>query len=187
MFNGMPDFQQSIDMMKNMWAGAASGSDGKSPGFQFPGMNAMNAFGMPVVDMEELEKRIRDLKSVESWLTLNLNILQSTIQGLEVQKATLSTLHGIAEQMKSATSSTTTSGASDTAKPFSNSADFAGANSKLVADLMENMSSSMTQMMAAFPSSHPPQPAAKKPTGQAKPKRSPGAKTAKSRARPPRA
>lgn len=42
--------------------------------------------------VDELEKKIKELKSVEQWLNLNLNILQSTIQGLEVQKNTISAL-----------------------------------------------------------------------------------------------
>jgi hypothetical protein len=41
---------------------------------------------------EELEKRIADLKVVENWLKLNLSMLSSTIQGMEVQLATVKTL-----------------------------------------------------------------------------------------------
>lgn len=42
--------------------------------------------------IERLEKKIKELKSVEQWLKLNLNILESTIQGLEIQKNTISSL-----------------------------------------------------------------------------------------------
>lgn len=41
---------------------------------------------------EELEKRIADLRTVENWLKLNLSMLSSTIQGMEVQLATVKTL-----------------------------------------------------------------------------------------------
>lgn len=41
---------------------------------------------------EELEKRIADLRVVENWLKLNLSMLSSTIQGMEVQLATVKTL-----------------------------------------------------------------------------------------------
>ena len=44
----------------------------------------------PTLDVGELEKRIGDLKSVQNWLTMNLSMVQATIQGLEMQKATLS-------------------------------------------------------------------------------------------------
>ncbi len=43
----------------------------------------------PLLDANDIEKRIADLKSVETWLTMNLNVLRMTIQGLEMQKATL--------------------------------------------------------------------------------------------------
>jgi hypothetical protein len=188
MFNGIPDFSQSIEMMQSMWANAAKTTgDGSNPSFNFPNMSAMNPFGIPMVDMEELDKRIKDLKSVEGWLTLNLNILQTTIQGLEVQRATLATLHGIAESMKS-------SGISpdETPKHESNEArttkpsDFAGAGGKLAQELMEQMSKSMTSMMSAFPAttnSNVQNPAKKTP-GR---KKTTVAKTSKPRARRPRA
>jgi hypothetical protein len=41
---------------------------------------------------EELERKIAELKSVENWLKLNLSMLGSTIQGMEVQLATIATL-----------------------------------------------------------------------------------------------
>ncbi len=43
----------------------------------------------PLLDPNDIEKRISDLKSVENWLSMNLNVLRMTIQGLEMQKATL--------------------------------------------------------------------------------------------------
>lgn len=41
---------------------------------------------------EELDKRIGELRVVENWLKLNLSMLSSTIQGMEVQLATVKTL-----------------------------------------------------------------------------------------------
>lgn len=56
-------------------------------------------FGMPVpgvmtptLDPTELEKRITDLKSVENWLNMNLGVLRMTIQGMEMQMATLAAM-----------------------------------------------------------------------------------------------
>jgi hypothetical protein len=54
------------------------------------------------LDIEELEKRIKDLKSVENWLNLNLNILKSTIQGLEVQHATMMALKSFGDAVSAA-------------------------------------------------------------------------------------
>jgi hypothetical protein len=52
-------------------------------GLPVPGM------AMPTFDPKEVEKRIADLKSVEAWLSMNLNMVRFAIQGLEVQRAAL--------------------------------------------------------------------------------------------------
>jgi hypothetical protein len=61
--------------MRNMWG---------NMGFGLPGMVT------PTFDLEELDKRIKDLKAVEGWLRMNLSMLQMTIQGLEMQRSTVS-------------------------------------------------------------------------------------------------
>lgn len=60
---------------------------------QMPGMLA------PTVDLAELDKRIADLRAVEQWLELNASMLRTTIQTLEVQRATIATLKGIGGAM----------------------------------------------------------------------------------------
>jgi hypothetical protein len=52
-------------------------------GLPVPGM------AMPTMDPKEVEKRVADLKSVEAWLAMNLNMVRFAIQGLEVQRAAL--------------------------------------------------------------------------------------------------
>jgi hypothetical protein len=52
-------------------------------GVPVPGM------AMPTLDPQEIEKRIADLRSVETWLNMNLNMIRLSIQGLEMQKAAL--------------------------------------------------------------------------------------------------
>lgn len=52
-------------------------------GMPLPGM------AMPTIDPAEIEKRVNELKSVEAWLSLNLNMVKLSIQGLEVQRAAL--------------------------------------------------------------------------------------------------
>lgn len=72
-------------------------SDQNPPGdpFEFlkkmwgPMGNSLPGMVTPTLDVNEIEKRIRELKSVETWLTMNLNMLKMTIQGLEMQRATL--------------------------------------------------------------------------------------------------
>jgi len=50
----------------------------------------------PTLIPDEIERRIAELKSVENWLNMNLNVLRLTIQGLEMQKAGLAALQGAA-------------------------------------------------------------------------------------------
>jgi hypothetical protein len=51
----------------------------------------------PTLDLQELDKRIGDLKAVEQWLLLNLNMLRGSIQALEVQRATVATFRAFSE------------------------------------------------------------------------------------------
>jgi len=55
-------------------------------GLPVPGM------AMPTFDPKEVEKRVADLKSVEAWLSMNLNMVRFAIQGLEVQRAALAAM-----------------------------------------------------------------------------------------------
>ena len=56
-------------------------------GLPVPGM------AMPTLDPKEVEKRVADLKSVEAWLAMNLNMVRFAIQGLELQRAALVAMH----------------------------------------------------------------------------------------------
>lgn len=71
------------------------------PGFDFlQGLvknagSALPHFGQwvaPTLNPEELEKRIEELRTVQFWLEQNARMLGATIQALEVQRMTLSTL-----------------------------------------------------------------------------------------------
>lgn len=57
--------------------------------------------GFNPTDIRELDKRIAELKAVEQWLSLNLSLLKTTIQGLEVQRGTLAALQSFTESMSS--------------------------------------------------------------------------------------
>ena len=61
----------------------------KNAGAALPGINQWIA---PTLDPEELEKRIQELKTVQFWLEQNARLLGTSIQALEVQRMTLSTL-----------------------------------------------------------------------------------------------
>jgi len=53
----------------------------------------------PTLDPDELEKRIEELRTVQFWLEQNAKMLGATIQALEVQRMTLSTLKTMNVQM----------------------------------------------------------------------------------------
>ncbi|MDZ7653514.1 MAG: PhaM family polyhydroxyalkanoate granule multifunctional regulatory protein [Burkholderiaceae bacterium] len=55
----------------------------------------------PTLDLDELDKRITDLRAVEQWLALNANMLRATIQSLEVQRNTIATLKNLGGSMLS--------------------------------------------------------------------------------------
>jgi hypothetical protein len=75
--------QDPLEFVSKMWA---------NMGFSLPGMVA------PTLDIDELDKRIRDLKAVEHWLKVNLNMLQMTTQGLEMQRAALAAVKAMSAQ-----------------------------------------------------------------------------------------
>ncbi|MFN3888283.1 MAG: PhaM family polyhydroxyalkanoate granule multifunctional regulatory protein [Aquabacterium sp.] len=60
----------------------------------------MSAWTLPTLDPEELDKRIQDLKTVQFWLEQNARMIGMTIQGLEVQRMTLTTLKGMNVSME---------------------------------------------------------------------------------------
>lgn len=69
--------QNPFEMFQRLWGPL---------GVPVPGM------AMPTMDPQEIEKRVQELKSVEMWLSMNLNMLRTAIQGLEMQKAGLSAM-----------------------------------------------------------------------------------------------
>jgi hypothetical protein len=62
--------------------------------------NAADTSKATVNSIEEFDKKIKELKSVEQWLNLNIGILQSTIQGLEVQRNTIIALTAATKSKK---------------------------------------------------------------------------------------
>lgn len=93
---------------------SAFGDFGKwVPGFEFlkgltqpggaPGTSAMPSLGgwvAPTLNVEDLEQRIKELKTVLFWLEQNGTALKATIQAMEVQKMTLVTLKGMNVSMQ---------------------------------------------------------------------------------------
>lgn len=134
-----------MEFIKSMWS---------NMGFSLPGMVT------PTVDTDELGKRIADLKAVEGWLKSNLSLLQMSIQGLEMQRATLMAF----QQMSQATQEAAAE-AENAPNPFLNPAAW-----QMPWDLMK--------------SAVPPAPTSSEPAAEApatKPKRSPRKKSEQSK------
>ena len=74
--------QDPFEMFRRLWGPL---------GVPIPGM------AIPTLDPKEVEKRINDLRSIEGWLSMNLNMVKFSIQGLELQRAALQALRDAAE------------------------------------------------------------------------------------------
>ena len=83
-------FVPGFDFLQNLATQAAGSAAQKGP--QIPNLGSWVA---PTLNVEELDKRIQELKAVQFWLDQNATALKATIQALEVQKMTLATLKGM--------------------------------------------------------------------------------------------
>ena len=84
---GFGRFVPGFDFLQNLAKGAAAG---------MPAMPAaMSGWVAPTMSVEDLDKRIQELKAVQFWLEQNARALAATVQALEVQKMTLATLRGM--------------------------------------------------------------------------------------------
>jgi hypothetical protein len=79
---------------------------------KIPGM------AMPSLSPEDIDKQIADLKAVESWLQVNMNMLRGSIQALEVQSATLTALRSVGESFAKAASGAGSSAPADDKPAF---------------------------------------------------------------------
>ncbi|HEX6735496.1 MAG TPA: PhaM family polyhydroxyalkanoate granule multifunctional regulatory protein [Azonexus sp.] len=91
-----------LNFMRNLWG---------NMGFSLPGMVT------PTFDLDELDKRIKDMKAVEGWLRMNLSMLQMTIQGLEMQRTTVSTVQAMGQMASQAAQSMQTEAPAAAAAP----------------------------------------------------------------------
>lgn len=83
---GFGKFVPGFDFLQNLARGA---------GQAIPQLPNLGNWVAPTLNVEELDKRIDELKAVHFWLDQNSRALAATIQALEVQKMTLATLEGM--------------------------------------------------------------------------------------------
>ncbi|HEU4621735.1 MAG TPA: PhaM family polyhydroxyalkanoate granule multifunctional regulatory protein [Burkholderiaceae bacterium] len=89
-------FNSGVDFMRNFWSSATSS----------PQLQGMASFVTPTLNVEELDRRIKDLKSVESWLAANAAMLRATVQTLEVQRNTIAAIKSFGAAMSGEASET---------------------------------------------------------------------------------
>ena len=65
-----------------------------------PGGYPLQSLMFPVLDAEEIEKKVGELQVVEHWLRANLNLLQVSIKSLEYQRALLKGGEKFSEQLR---------------------------------------------------------------------------------------
>ncbi|WP_298214802.1 PhaM family polyhydroxyalkanoate granule multifunctional regulatory protein [Acidovorax sp.] len=110
-----------FDFLQSLAKGASS---------SIPQLPNLSNWVAPTISVEELEKRIEELKAVQFWLEQNSRALAATIQALEVQKMTLATLKGmnfsmgdVANAFKLKTADTVMSGVQKAADTVSGAAE----------------------------------------------------------------
>ncbi len=84
--SGFGKFVPGFDFLQNIAKGASQ---------NIPQLPNLSNWVAPTLNVEDLEKRIEELKAVHFWLDQNSKALGATIQALEVQKMTLATLKGM--------------------------------------------------------------------------------------------
>ncbi|UCE32250.1 MAG: hypothetical protein JSW68_04850, partial [Burkholderiales bacterium] len=83
---GMGAMLETMDMMRKAWTHLSLPS------------------GLaPTIDLNELDKRIADLRTVEQWLNMNLAMLRSSVQALEMQRVALANMQAFGEAVAAGT------------------------------------------------------------------------------------
>jgi hypothetical protein len=117
----------AFDMLKRMWGMAGMGGVPGMPSAvglsqQVAQMTKgvppmMPNLLVPTFDVDELDKRITDLRAVEQWLQLNAALLRTTIQTLEMQRTTLASMQQFGGAMFASMQGTPAAGTPPDAAP----------------------------------------------------------------------
>lgn len=113
--------QDALEFLQKMWnpfgvpmpgfapgvgAPAAPGTDagaaGSPGGIAFPNPASMFA----AIDPSEVQRKIDELRVIESWLQMSLNVMQMSIKTMELQKASLEAMRGAAAAGAAGTTNT---------------------------------------------------------------------------------
>lgn len=132
---GFGKFVPGFEFLQNLAKGAST---------NIPQLPNLANWVAPTISVEELEKRIEELKSVQFWLEQNSRALAATIQALEVQKMTLATLKGmnfnvgdVANAFKLKTADTVLGGVQKAGETLAHAAQAVSGAASRAADMVE--------------------------------------------------
>ena len=123
---GFGKFVPGFDFLQNLARGATE---------TVPQMPNLGNWIAPTLNVEELDKRIQELKAVHFWLDQNSKALGATVQALEVQKMTLATLQGMNFNMGDVANAFKLKAADTLASGVQKATEKAAATAKTVADV----------------------------------------------------
>mgnify|MGYP006270671901 CR=1 FL=1 len=118
------NMNEAFQWMARMWGSPAAPVAAAEAlrSAQMPVAPGVASMLMPTLDPQELDKRIRDLRTVEHWLDMNRALLHTTIQTLEMQRDAIVAMHSMARGAPGAAAPAGASGeeppAGDQAPPF---------------------------------------------------------------------
>ncbi len=94
--------QDALAFMQRMWNPLGVPIPGFAPAATPPGAPAAGAMPFPnpammfaALDPAEIERKINELRVIESWLAMSHNMMQMSIRTLELQKASLEAMSAV--------------------------------------------------------------------------------------------
>ena len=133
--SGFGKFVPGFDFLQGLAKGASS---------SIPQMPNLANWVSPSLNVEELEKRIDELKAVHFWLDQNSKALGATIQALEVQKMTLATLKGMNFNLGDVANAFKLKAADSVASGMKSVGDRAASTAKTISDVASDVASSVS-------------------------------------------
>jgi len=97
--------QDALSFMQKMWNPLGI----PMPGFGLPGATAAPVEAPPfpnpammfaALDPQEIDRKITELRIVENWLSMSLNMMQMSIKTLELQRASLEAFSAAQQSMQ---------------------------------------------------------------------------------------
>jgi hypothetical protein len=148
--SGFGKFVPGFDFLQGLAKGASS---------SIPQMPNLANWVSPSLNVEELEKRIDELKAVHFWLDQNSKALGATIQALEVQKMTLATLKGMNFNLSDVANAFKLKAADSVASGMKSVGDRAASTARTISDVASDVASSVSGKPKSSKSATPGKPA----------------------------